>query len=373
MSAPVQRPDAPSEPLSTTNADEFIEGLKKIPFFMTQLEDEPDSEGATQIEALKALAYEGEPHEIALNFKNHGNDCYRAKKYKDAVEYYTKALAVKCGVAEIDAACYNNRAACNLELKNYRRCINDCKQALMLDGSNVKALYRSAKAYKAIDSLDEARDCLVYGLTIDSENGPLKSLLKEVELRAADLKKLEEMRRAKEEHKLAKQRALNLAVESRGWSFMATDSPRDHSEMLEIKLDEETNHLSTLLIPVIILYPLERESDIIQSQPEDVDLLETVSLALQEAPPWFSKSPNHPADYALSNLSFYLQTSAGGLAKVGRKATLAKALDMKEPRLPLIDSALRIYVVPKNRANEFLGSWDKAYTLSQMRETKFQA
>lgn len=112
-------PPLPPELNQYTRAtvDETLEEMKKVPFFMTELED--DDQQNEQIEALKALAYEGEPNEIALNFKNQGNDMFRAKRYKDAVEFYTKALDIKAGVAEIDIACYTNRAACNLELSKF--------------------------------------------------------------------------------------------------------------------------------------------------------------------------------------------------------------------------------------------------------------
>lgn len=104
--------------VKNTTTEEFIKAMNKMPLFMTEL-DESNEDGTgenSELEALKALAYEGEPHEVAQNFRNQGNDCYRAKAWRDAVEYYTKALAVKCGVVEIEEACYVNRAAANLEL-----------------------------------------------------------------------------------------------------------------------------------------------------------------------------------------------------------------------------------------------------------------
>ena len=104
--------------VKNTTTEEFIKAMNKMPLFMTEL-DESNEDGTgenSELEALKALAYEGEPHEVAQNFRNQGNDCYRAKAWRDEVEYYTKALAVKCGVVGIEEACYVNRAAANLEL-----------------------------------------------------------------------------------------------------------------------------------------------------------------------------------------------------------------------------------------------------------------
>ena len=92
---------------------------------------------------MRALQYEGTPAENAQGFKEQGNDMVKAKKWKDAKEFYTKGLAVlspngkdssKLSQAaedmpsataeeaemrketEIEEACYVNRALCNLEL-----------------------------------------------------------------------------------------------------------------------------------------------------------------------------------------------------------------------------------------------------------------
>lgn len=92
---------------------------------------------------MRALQYEGTPAENAQGFKEQGNDMAKAKKWKDAKEFYTKGLAVlspngkassKLSQAaedmpsradqeaemrketEIEEACYVNRALCNMEL-----------------------------------------------------------------------------------------------------------------------------------------------------------------------------------------------------------------------------------------------------------------
>lgn len=121
-----------------------------------------DSEDNVDLEALKALAYEGTKAEVAGNFREQGNECAKLKQWKDAREYYDKALAVlkhgvpkaeatEDGPAEMDLgnkkeesmvdgvvgeeevdeeverkkekdigeASYVNRALCNLELRRY--------------------------------------------------------------------------------------------------------------------------------------------------------------------------------------------------------------------------------------------------------------
>jgi hypothetical protein len=133
-------------------ADEVVSMLNRTPLFMTTL-DETNGEGGenVELEALKALAYEGTRAEIAQNFREQGNDHARAKNWRDAKGYYDQALAAlkslnikpqdsEESAAEIDVveldeekervkekeveeACYINRALCNLELSRFEQSI----------------------------------------------------------------------------------------------------------------------------------------------------------------------------------------------------------------------------------------------------------
>lgn len=116
--------------------EEMLAELNKTPLFMTELEENDD------LEAMKALAYEGTPAEVAQGFKERGNECFKAKRWVDAKEFYGKAVQVlqveerkrRDGGSEdgveaptmdeeevkveraLQEACLVNRAACHLEL-----------------------------------------------------------------------------------------------------------------------------------------------------------------------------------------------------------------------------------------------------------------
>ncbi|KAF2753793.1 hypothetical protein EJ05DRAFT_480254 [Pseudovirgaria hyperparasitica] len=143
-------PGEPSAPLPPGmasvrqhTADEVLELMNRVPLFMTTL-DETDGEGGEnlELEALKAMAYEGTRVEIAANFREQGNDCAKTKSWSDAKEYYDKALTalrgprnpsgdpeIETNVVDLDEeearekqmeeACYVNRALCNLEKSPY--------------------------------------------------------------------------------------------------------------------------------------------------------------------------------------------------------------------------------------------------------------
>merc|ERR1712093_818625 len=67
---------------------DILADLNTVPLFMTELEE---NDG---IEALKALAYEGTPAEVAQGFKERGNESFAEKSWKDAKEFYEKGINV---------------------------------------------------------------------------------------------------------------------------------------------------------------------------------------------------------------------------------------------------------------------------------------
>ena len=42
------------------------------------------------------------------------------------------------------------RALCYLSVKQFREAVRDCDEALVMDGSNIKALYRRAQAHREL-------------------------------------------------------------------------------------------------------------------------------------------------------------------------------------------------------------------------------
>ncbi|KAM4690236.1 tetratricopeptide repeat protein 9A [Rhinophrynus dorsalis] len=132
----------------------------------------------------------GDPGQLihrSLDFKSQGAQCYKDKKYREAIGKYHRALLELKGlpgeqdnpggtqqaplpgqgklteeqrlaVESIEVDCYNSLAACLLqaELVNYERVKEYCLKVLKKEGENFKALYRSGVAFYHLGDYDKA-------------------------------------------------------------------------------------------------------------------------------------------------------------------------------------------------------------------------
>lgn len=340
----------PKQDVNNQSLDDRIAELNRLPLFMRDLDETDGANGEnSSLEALKALAFDGDPWEVATSFKKNGNDAFKRKSYKDAIEHYTKALQTKCGQPEIDEACYVNRAACNLELENYGKVLADCSKALKINPKNMKALYRSSKACIAVDRLDEAQDVITRGLSLEPGN---KSLLGQLEIlqrrleRALDKRKRDDERKQKLE---LEKYNLNVALRSRNISVVKSRRPPDTGDA-KIYLSDPRDSSSSLVFPTMFLYPLTYQSDFLAQFAEVYTVQSQLDIVLEQAPPWDDKK-----QYTPKSVDCFMETTGGGLIKLGKKATLGTALG--SGKVEVVDGIVRIHVVPKTAAAAWIDAF----------------
>ncbi|XP_042366061.1 mitochondrial import receptor subunit TOM34 [Plectropomus leopardus] len=112
-----------------------------------------------------------------LALKEEGNALVKKGEHKKAIEKYSQSL--KHNPTEITT--YTNRALCYLSVKQYRDAVRDCDEALMIDSSNVKALYRRAQAHKELKDIKACEDDLNSLLKVEPKNSAALKLLQEVQ------------------------------------------------------------------------------------------------------------------------------------------------------------------------------------------------
>ena len=161
--------------------------LDSVPLFMRDLPTEEN----TALEALQTLAYDGPPDEVAENFKNQGNEYFRAKRYKEALGFYQQGIQAESEDAKLKETLYLNSAACHLELHNFGSALHAARDAIVMNPRSVKALYRAARAFLALNRTKDARGCCELALGIDPDNTELIRLQGRVDEHAARLERLE--------------------------------------------------------------------------------------------------------------------------------------------------------------------------------------
>lgn len=347
--------------------DQILADLNKSPLFMTDLEDNDD------MEALRALAYEGTPEEVAQGFKDRGNECFKARDWFNAKEFYRQAIevlllevrkrqrasrderanedaeTVKREIGILEASLVN-RAACHLELKNYRSCTQDCGSALKINGKNVKAYYRSAKALLALGKILEADDACARGLAVDPENVSLKAIARDIIKKNQEISARRKRDVEREQRKRLGEVTLRTALKARGIKVKKTEQPPEMEDARIELVPDPVDPTSTLSFPTVLLYPLHLESDFIKAFNETEPLGHHLSYILPL--PWDKEGLYTPL-----GVECYMETTNGGLIKVGRKVSLLKVLTSGS--VEVVDEIVKIFVVPKTKADDWVQDFKK--------------
>lgn len=92
--------------------------------------------------------YEGLPEnrKVALQEKDHGNECYKKKEFENALMHYQKAIDSD----PTDITFYTNMAAVHFEQKEYEKCIKECEKAIEIGRENRADFKLIAKAFTRI-------------------------------------------------------------------------------------------------------------------------------------------------------------------------------------------------------------------------------
>lgn len=75
--------------------------------------------------------------ELAEEYKNKGNEFFKANKYPEALEQYTKAIELNP-----TAIYYSNRAITNIRMEQFGAALQDAEEAIKLDPNYTKVHLR---------------------------------------------------------------------------------------------------------------------------------------------------------------------------------------------------------------------------------------
>lgn len=128
-------------------------------------------EGEQQIsnkkeESIEKMVEINEEFKEAEENKNKGNEFYKLGDYRQALDFYTKAIEL----APKNASYYANRAAAYMMLKKYKESIEDAKLAVKQDENFVKAYIREGKCHLYLGDFKAALRCFEKVKQIEPNN-----------------------------------------------------------------------------------------------------------------------------------------------------------------------------------------------------------
>ncbi|KAJ8086198.1 HSP70/90 co-chaperone [Marasmius tenuissimus] len=326
---------------------EKLDELDNVPLFMKTLSD--DVENNPTLAALQSLAYEGDPDEVADNFRERGNESFKEKKYRDALGFYTQGIDAKPTDDVIREKLLLNRAASNVILKNYGSVLRDCGTAITINPKSMKAYYRSVQALMELERFEEAIDCCRRSLEIQ-EDKDTRGLLDKAEKKKAD----KDTKEKEKQERLQREKMIKLGIKQslQKRNIIVTSKPSAPQPESYPHFDPEDPTYQSLIIPVYLEYPEHGTYDVIPEFVEDTPFsahLDVMFPPQGQAPTWDKKG-----EYVTGKLVVYASTKRKRLLKVGKNMSLRDVCNAAKAKegdsvdgLELADGHLTFAVVPK--------------------------
>jgi stress-induced-phosphoprotein 1 len=114
----------------------------------------------------KGLSGKETLHDFGERERLAGNDCFKAKRWKEAMAHYTRAI--KHGSPSIDKL-FSNRSITYLKLGHYSLSLSDADNCIRLNSAWGKGYFRKGEALTFLDRPEEAISAFLDGLTRDPD------------------------------------------------------------------------------------------------------------------------------------------------------------------------------------------------------------
>ncbi|KAK9292924.1 hypothetical protein L1049_020905 [Liquidambar formosana] len=105
----------------------------------------------------------------AASEKELGNEYFKQKKFKEAIDCYSRSIALSP-----TAVAYANRAMAYIKIRRFQDAEDDCSEALNLDDRYIKAYSRRAMARKELGKLKESIEDSEFALRLEPHNQEIK-------------------------------------------------------------------------------------------------------------------------------------------------------------------------------------------------------
>ncbi|CAL5402045.1 unnamed protein product [Camellia sinensis] len=105
----------------------------------------------------------------AASEKELGNEFFKQKKFKEAIDCYSRSIALSP-----TAVAYANRGMAYLKIRRFQEAEDDCTEALNLDDRYIKAYSRRSTARKELGKLKESMEDAEFAMRLEPLNQEIK-------------------------------------------------------------------------------------------------------------------------------------------------------------------------------------------------------
>jgi stress-induced-phosphoprotein 1 len=110
------------------------------------------------------------------HFKTKGNDAFKVKNYREAIDWYTKAIDLDPS-SEASGALYSNRAASFTSLNEFTKALDDACNCVRVRPDWLKGHFRKGVALESLGRLDEAQRAFQDALKTEPGNDEVQQRL----------------------------------------------------------------------------------------------------------------------------------------------------------------------------------------------------
>ncbi|XP_043289568.1 DNA polymerase interacting tetratricopeptide repeat-containing, protein of 47 kDa isoform X2 [Venturia canescens] len=344
--------------------DRWQEEMEKHPFFMKEVPKagEPVSPLMEGLQQLKYSTEDNTPEELAVSYKEDGNYNYKYKNYRLAILSYTEGIKTKCKDNALMAQLYNNRAAANFMLQNYRSSLYDSEHAMKLDPKYSKAHNRAATCCFRIKNYDKCIELCDKYLELYSPSKPISVLKSQAimerkkEQRNVRMQEVLSKKAEKEEDKvmrIIREKKINVEIPEGKEDFELRDLVPLVPQLAQhrVRLDRA----GRLIWPVTILYPETLQTDFIQNFYEDTPFMDQLEDLFEEPPEW-----DREKRYILPNLNVYFEgPNKSSVHKVDVSRPLSSILEHKKFVLRCGTPSFLILIASSDAEKRFLDAYKR--------------
>eukprot|EP00818_Percolomonas_sp_WS_P003723 CAMPEP_0117456016 /NCGR_PEP_ID=MMETSP0759-20121206/11659_1 /TAXON_ID=63605 /ORGANISM="Percolomonas cosmopolitus, Strain WS" /LENGTH=451 /DNA_ID=CAMNT_0005249341 /DNA_START=1 /DNA_END=1356 /DNA_ORIENTATION=+ len=365
------------------NIKEYIQkyDVEDSPLFASNQDEVMDS---TVVQAIQAMTYEDPPNEVAEGFKEQGSEALKEKNYRNALISYTQAIDacleakqhmallnekagpdnidmmhdldpnlsgddlqkaltqrrnafnllweqmqkdpnMKQKIDSVEMQCFNNRAQVQLTLKNFRKCIEDCREVRR----TVKSAYE-LRRYKLCKRYCTKATTIInkQGTTQDRKTLPLfeKHIkLSDQQIQKQIIKKREQVMKDRDNRvvEIIQESGIKLGKDEIQTNQLPPGAKPKKSD--RVVLDEN----GKMVFQVLFVYDEFNQSDFIQAFHEEDRLVEHLGAMFPpHGPPFPFGNEKDQERYVLDNIEvlYFDQTRMGSYNDVYVRVKLNDSL-----------------------------------------------